>query len=518
LVAAAVALASTAAQAEWRKAETPHYVIYSEDSADKLRTYAARLEILDKTQRVLTHKKEALPTVKPIVYVLRNSDAVQASMAFPSEGVAGYYESTTRGPFLVTSVEKGEDDFTPQLVAFHELTHYFMFENFPAAYPTWFTEGFAEFVGPSRIIEPDKAEVGRLSMTRLQTMAAFEWMPVKDLVAAHAYSDVKNIYMLYAEGWLLTHYLVLGGKRDGQLAKYLAAINHGQSFADAAKEAFGDLKKLDNELQDYARRRTLPTRIFQFRVPLTTEVAIGTVSPARAALMLHDIKLMAGIKADAAGDFAAQVRKIAARFPTDPFALRLRCEADLLAGDRADAAAAARQWLAAAPTDPLATTFAATIEMADLAAAGSQDARAWDAARARIAAAARAAPNEPLILRAYYDSYLRQKKLPPADAQNMLFRALDLNPNDHEIRYELARDFEARGMLEDAIDMIRISAFSSSEKEPANDKERQKLEKLRQKYRLAGEERRETAREMLVRLQAKAKAAGVAVKNADEGS
>lgn len=519
LLAAALAIVPAAAQAEWKRAETPHYVIYGEGSDAKIRDLASRLEILDKTQRVLTQKREGVPEIKPIVYVLRDRKAVQSTMAFGGGGgIAGYYEATTRGPFMVTSREDDDAEFSAQLVVFHELTHYFMFHNFPAAYPTWFTEGFAELVGPTRIIEPDKSEVGAPSMNRFRTLAAFEWMPVSDLVAAHAYRDVPNIYMLYAEGWLLTHYLTLGGKREGQLATYLAAVNRGIPFTDAAKEAFGDLKQLDKELRQYAQRRSLPTRIFQFRVSLKTEVALTPVSPARAALMASDIRLMAGVGAKEADDFSGQVRKIAERFPTDPFALRLRCEADLLAGDRSDAETTARQWLAVAPGDPLAMTFLAKAEIAELTEKNSTDAVAWNGARARIAAAVRLAPNEPIILKAYYDSYLAQKKLPPPGAQNMLFRALNLNADDHQVRYELAKDFEARGMLEDAIDMIRISAFSSGEKIPSTDKEKAKQEKQRTKYRMAGEENQETAREMLVRLEAKAKAAGVAVKGGDEGS
>ena len=34
----------------------------------------------------------------------------------------------------------------PEKVLFHEYTHHFMFQHFEAAYPKWYSEGFAETI------------------------------------------------------------------------------------------------------------------------------------------------------------------------------------------------------------------------------------------------------------------------------------------------------------------------------------------------------------------------------------
>src|SRR3546814_5637275 len=75
-------------------------------------------------------------------------------------------------------------------------------------------------------------------------------------------SDTKKLLafeeaQLYASGWLLSHYLLLGGKRDGQLVKYIALINKCDTWEQAAKAAFGDLGKLDQDLEAYRRTRGL---------------------------------------------------------------------------------------------------------------------------------------------------------------------------------------------------------------------------------------------------------------------
>jgi len=495
---------SVGARAEWHKAETPHYVVYSDSDEASLRQVATRLEKLDMMQRVVTHTRSGMPTIKPTVYVLSDMAAVQDTLPYSADGIAGYYSASTRGPFMVTARSTGGNaNFTADLVTFHELTHYFMYQNFPAAYPTWFSEGIADFIGTAKINDTNTVVVGDLSKSRYQTLTYFPWMPLSELVAARKYSDVDNIYMLYAEGWLLTHYLTLGGKREGQLAAYLTGINQGKSFADSAKAAFGNLNDLDVEVQAYARRRVLPTRILTFKDTLVPAVAISTVAPARAALMIYDLRLNSGVPATKAKDFAGEVRTIAARYPNDPFALRIRAEADRLAGDTADATSTTQHWLALAPNDPMAMLLASLAEMDALEPAKATNAAAWTAARRRIASAYQIAPNEPLILKAYYDSYKRQHVTPTESAQNALFKALDLIPQDEEARYELAADFEARGLTEDAIAIIRVAAYAARDDDPKNEKEKQKQDKMRAKYRLAGEIDHEQPREMLKRLEAK---------------
>jgi hypothetical protein len=92
--------------------------------------------------------------------------------------------------------------------------------------------------------------------------------------------------------------------------------------------------------------------------------------------------------------------------------------------------------------------------------------------------------------------------LPPAGAQNALYRAFELVPQDDDLRYQLALDFEKRGMITDAIATIKPAAFAlRSEDESA--KEKRRREKLEEKYRGVGQKKRETAIEMLTRLEKK---------------
>jgi hypothetical protein len=389
--------------------------------------------------------------------------------------------------------------FSAQLVLFHELTHHFMFQYYNVAYPTWYVEGFAEFIGASKVDDSDSVIVGQQSVNRYYTFHYSTWVPVREILAARSYDDMKyDLGSLYAEGWLLTHYLQLGGKRDGQLAKYLTDINAGKSYEQAATDAFGDLNKLNAELHGYSLKSQLPATGITFKPTSIQPIKVEEVPAGQAVMMIDDIHLFAGIRQNDARNFAARVRTDAARAGESAFTLRLRAEADRLADDRADYAAAVARWSVLAPDDPQAMLHQALIQMDALRDAKSTDAAAWTKARHLIVAASRKAPDDAVILKAYFDSFGMQGITSTPDAHNALFKALDLVPADGEVRYQLAADFEAHGDIKDAIAVIRLSALT--EKDNLTAKERAKRDKDEAHYRLAGIPKHENPRDMLDRL------------------
>jgi hypothetical protein len=78
---------------------------------------------------------------------------------------------------------------------------------------------------------------------------------------------------------------------------------------------------------------------------------------------------------------------------------------------------------------------------------------------------------------------------------------MELAPSDDDLRYRVAADFEQRDMIEDAVAIIRPLALTLPSKE--SEKQKRNREKMEDKYREAGREKRETARDMFLRLQKK---------------
>ena len=509
-LAAAALLAPAAAQADWHRAESRHYIVYGDNDAATVRAKAEKLEKLDMVQHALTGVPDTPATVKMRVYLLSTNARVQATMASGNPWVAGYYGATVRGPHAVST---DSDDklahFSAQLVLFHELTHHFVQQYSRAAYPVWYSEGFADFIGSTTIESGNVVTIGAPVDNRyfsLRGRRGEDWIAVEKLLIAHDYAAVGDrLDLLYAEGWLLTHYLTLSGERQGQLGQYLSAINAGRSYKDAAK-VFGSLTQLNSDLKHYAARNKLPVKVITFKKIDPGSITVSPVPAAQAALMTADIMMDAGVLARNAPGFAATVRKTAASFPRDPFALRMRVEADWLADERDDRAAALAQWAAIAPRDPTLLHHQALLAIDLLGAAKETNADKWEAVRRDLLVAHKLAPNDPSILKSYYDSYVMQGAEPTPGAQNALFRALDIVPQDDEVRYALAAAFEARGLYKDALTVIAPAAFAVDDSKTGLRREAD-AEKRRMRFRLARQPMHETARAMLNRLEQKVGAA-----------
>ena len=516
--AALLAATSSAAGATWRTATSTNFIVYTEGSETSARALAERLEKYENVLRVISGAKTT-PNTTPIrVFMVPSQTAVQDTMPFPSSGVAGYYDDDIRGSYTVmprAGIE-GDDGSFAQVVLFQELAHQFMFHNFSGAYPTWYIEGFADYYGTTKIGAKDVTTVGIPLENRYKSLNDNAWIPISQVLSARRYSDVTNVYLLYAEGWLLVHYLSTTQKRPGQLTAYLKAINDGSSFEAAATKAFGNVSALDAELRDYAAVRNHQVLDLPFKKLDPGPVTVQTLSPAQSALVPFQIRLSAGVPAANFADFEQRLGSVVASYPDDPSALAVLSDAQMLAQHHDAARATVTHWLKVAPQDPRALMFQGMLDVEGLRVAKVTDPARWTAARQSILAANRLAPHTPRILKAYYESFTAQGVLPPAGAQNGLLAAFDTMPENAELRRMVASDFEARDMLDDAFDTIRPLAFRTRASGEQSAKDKARDDKMSVKYRLAGAgAKEETAREMLERLEKRRAGGAKAAKPAE---
>jgi tetratricopeptide (TPR) repeat protein len=491
------------AQAEWRQATSRNFTVYSEGGEQELRGATAKLEKLHLILRAMQNVTRPPSPLKLRVFLMDNADGVAATMAVPFGGVQGYYDAGQRGPFLIGTRSAGgsETGLDPVVVLQHEYSHGFMFEYFPATYPTWYVEGFAEFWGTLRILDNDVVEVGQPAGHRFASFTDNRWLPLRKILGARSYADVSDVDLIYAEGWLLLRYLFENKERSGQLQSYLTAINKGVSYEKAMDDAFGPgAKALDEELIRYAGSPRFSVLRVPFRPIDVGPIEIRTLTPAEAALMGSEIRATRGLLARETPDFVHDVRSAAARYPDDPAALLMLAEAERLAGNPAGAGAAADRLLRLQPDNPRGLVHKGMAALEGLKASGTAAEAAWTEARRPLVRAVQLAPNDPVVLEAYYDSFVVQGVLPPPGAQNALFRALNLVPADDNLRYRVAADFERRDMIEDAATVIRPAALAMR---PENEKQKKARERDEEKYRLAGQSLHETPAEMLKRLESK---------------
>src|SRR5687767_3419231 len=88
---ALLACTPAAVKAEWRAAETRHFIFYSESGDRDLEKLADRLESYDKLMRMATGGSDDVEPVKVRIYEVDTTDDVERALGLTGSGVAGFY-------------------------------------------------------------------------------------------------------------------------------------------------------------------------------------------------------------------------------------------------------------------------------------------------------------------------------------------------------------------------------------------------------------------------------------------
>lgn len=447
----------------WYEARSDHFVVYAPGNVDSARDYATRLERFDKGLRVMRGLPDR-PTdrANPLsVYVLPNAAAVERlcqgngkRSSGSCANVAGFYQPRASGSVAFTprrSGDGGKFDLNAQTVLFHEYTHHFMFANYTAAYPGWFTEGFAEFNGTARFEKDGGIGFGIPAMHRGYGLMNGNVLTLEALLTAdNRKLNLEQRDALYGRGWLLTHYLTFSPARVGQLSRYLADLNAGKPSIDAAKAAFGDLKTLDRDVERYLMQSTMPyLPIAEARLPIGP-IALRPLTAGEAAMMPVRVRSERGVDRAMAEQVAADARTIAAPFPADPGVQTWLAEAEYDAGRDDLAEAAADRAIAADPKARNAMLYKGRVHIRRAIQAKAKDPAVWKEARSWFGKANRLEPDdaEPLML--FYDSFHAAGLRPTDNAIMGLKRAFELAPQDGGLRFRVAREYLREGDRKEA--------------------------------------------------------------------
>jgi hypothetical protein len=269
-----LATASPALAADWREAESNHFRIIGTGDEKELRKFAERLEYFHGLLHLATGANEAnRALVKVRVFIVPALGDVQRLYGAGGDSVAGFYGPRDVGAFAVVPRSTGDGTFTSQLVLFHEYAHHYMLQYTPAAYPSWYVEGFAEIASTASFERKGSITFGKAAKHREDELAFGVSYPVAKMIDGSYVQDAeKGRGWNYGDAWALSHYLTFGDSRRGQFREYLDAINNGKAPAEAAK-VFGDLGDLQREVGAYVAGRS-----FSYRAVPITEASAGPIS------------------------------------------------------------------------------------------------------------------------------------------------------------------------------------------------------------------------------------------------
>jgi tetratricopeptide (TPR) repeat protein len=313
-----------------------------------------------------------------------------------------------------------------------------MLQNTDAALPPWLVEGFAEFYSTAQFERNGEVRLGTPANHRVAGLYLLDKPRMETLLGSGTENMTsEQVEAFYGWSWVLTHYLAFADERRGQLVKYIAAIQSGVDPMRAANDAFGDLKKLGQDMDRY-----LHVNRFQFlavKAPGSDAIAVAVrpLRPGEAAAMPARIRSARGVSRKNAPPIAAVIRTVASNFPTDPTVQTWLAEAEFDTGNYAAAEAAADRALALDPKIEKALIYKgrARRESMESTAKGN-----WNAIRDLFMKANRLDVEDAEPLSLYYESYLRAGQEPTANAVAGLKYALVLAPQDPSLRMMTVRE------------------------------------------------------------------------------
>ena len=394
-----VAIASFAgagpALAEWKRAESPRFIVYSDGSERDLRDYVRKLETFDAFLRGMFGVSPEAPGRKLPVFLLDGPQAMSRIHPGMRSNVAGYYRPSGEDIYAVSLRHQGDD------ILLHEYFHHFSYQTQAAVgYPAWLIEGLAEYFMTAEI-EGDLVKVGSYNRGRVSQLANQTWIPIDLLVTNHQ-NDVRNGQQqatYYPLAWLLTHWFQSDSARRAQLDAYIAAVRTGTPSYQALQTVTGlSAEGLRRELRSY-----LNTSLKVVGGEVSS--AAGDIVVTRLPRSADDLLLLGQrLKGDLASEHRAAtleaIQGAAARYPDDLFALRVLAHAEFKLGDPALAEATLTRILERDPENIDALLLMARRRMAEAKDAPEQKIDLMGRARAYLARAHAADPTH------YYTLYL----------------------------------------------------------------------------------------------------------------
>jgi TonB family protein len=244
---------------EWVEVRTPNFIVVSNAGEKQARKVAVQFEQVRTVFRQLLENANKHPS--PPVTILAVKDEASMRELLPEFWTKGHSHPaglfSTRLNNFYAAVQL--DGHNPYDTIYHEYYHTISVPYVPNL-PVWLSEGLAEFYGHTEITEND-VRMGEADALSLQELRNNTFIPLDVLFkvdqSSPYYNEANKTSIFYGESWVLAHYLLIGDRMAHRpmLDAYLNALGQVSDPYEAAKMAFGDLHKLQSDLQTYIQSR-----------------------------------------------------------------------------------------------------------------------------------------------------------------------------------------------------------------------------------------------------------------------
>jgi hypothetical protein len=493
----------------WRKAETPHVVVFSQHDEEELRLTAHNLEKLHFVLSALLGRVDAPDeTIKIAIIMigdvgefeqLRLTDLRWQYGPFPQRFAKTiYYDPREEGSVLATTRYAvniilrpsygrpsnrncyGDDMWPPPALdpsqypvnelaycqsavsrLYAGFTQNYLMTYFPAAYPRWFLQGFGEIFATMKAGD-DFVEYGQRPPGFPQIMEHYQYSgyPVTDILDGRYLSGRR--YWTPHHAWRLVHLLYFSDEWKPRLHDYLSAIAGGADLQGAAS-AFGDQAQLQKAVTAYRGSKLQGFERMDFPAERAPEPTVRRLTRAEAGLIRGRLELGARIEVPAGEGperstalerrvtWLDRLRENARQFPNLIEHQLLLAEAECRSGNPEACLEAADRALAQAPKDTTALVWKGTAltQLAVRAPAAEQQRRLREA-RSFIVQANRLDKEGILPLIAFYNSFAIAGEQAPDMAVEGISKVVDSSPAAPTPRLKLGEEFVRRDLTDAA--------------------------------------------------------------------
>ena len=451
---AAVLLAAPA-DATWYRASSEHFLIYAQQRPDQLRSFAESLERFDGAVRALRGMDDLPLSQGNRVTIFELPSAEVQRLAGDKSGfIQGFYEGRASGSLAYVgageesnasthtqigshiSTDMPNTNLTGLTILLHEYSHHLMMQDLAVPYPEWLVEGFAEFMSTAQFERDGSVGIGLPALHRYYGLLNTKPLPLETLLSGkHDKLTAEQEESIYGRGWLLTHYLTFEPSRKGQLHGYLIALAKGTEPLQAARDNFGDLSKLERDLDAYLHRQRLDYLKVSGAALKFTPIQISALTAGGNAVLPLLAEVEKGTTESQTDAMVQKVRAVEHSYAGDELVETTLAEAELDANHPDAAQVAAERAMAANAhdTDAIVLKGRAILERAKHA-DGESRAKMFNEARETFVAANKIDSEDPEPLMEYYRAYVTQGLKPTANAIAALHYASVLAPQDLGLR------------------------------------------------------------------------------------
>lgn len=238
----------------WLQVTSPHFTIITDAGDRQARRIAGQYERMQSAFSRLFPAARPDPGVPILVLALKNRRDFQS--VEPAEYLAkgqldlsGLFIQSDERCYILVRLDAPGD--YPYATIYHEYTHYITRH---AHLPLWLGEGLAEFYQNTNI-DSHQVHFGQLNAPDIHRLRSENLLPLATLFTVDRnspyYHEEHKGSIFYSESWALTYMLYLNDFRNhtNLIGDYVKALSSGQNSLAAAVTAFGDLNKLQRDLE-----------------------------------------------------------------------------------------------------------------------------------------------------------------------------------------------------------------------------------------------------------------------------